>query len=154
MPNPIGAKMGSEEHIGRRVREIAQRGEKDGDNKALVGWVERQESAPPKPEVEIKEGEPEDKKWVVIPNLDAIDSGLKNVMANNNKGYPLRVEYAKQTFELHIEALLRLVENHPNASERPIITAFLNGLEPPEDRLKKEEFFYFRLGEYCVSQCF
>lgn len=152
MPNPIGAKETKEVDIGLRVHDIARRGEQADDATNMNEWIERQPAGLPTPEVDIKLGEPEDKKWVVIPNLEAIENGLA-VVKTSNDGYPLRLEYSKQSFEDTIAALLEAVEKHPNVGERPIISAFLEGLAPP-DRLDKEDFFYFRLGEYCVNQCF
>jgi hypothetical protein len=153
MPNPIGAKPGFEKAIGERVHKIAAEGSANPDDTVdLSDWLERQDNEPMPANAEVKLGEPSDTKWVVIPDLEAIDKGFANLPPAGM--YPLRTQYLKQAFNENKEEMLRLAEKHPDEVERQIIIDFLKAIPAPVGTMTTKDFFYFRLGEYCVSQCY
>lgn len=153
MPNPIGALEGREGHIGRLVEKVAKTGQEGSDEGDLTSWLVRLDGSKDMT-AELKLGEPATKKWVVVPDLDAIEKGFQD-LPEDGESYKLRLEYAAQSFPVNLEYLVAQAnpENVPDPNERAVILKFLNEVKAPE-RMKPEDFFYFRLGEYCVSQCY
>lgn len=148
MKLPIGAKAGAEKDLGALIRTLAGTGSAAPEDTALLAaMIERRDGAPA--EGAFTFDEPVRTKWVVVPPREVIESGRDAAL---REGYELRPEYARQCFESVREELLdRIRDDDPNAEA---IRAFLRDAAPATAPMSAEDFFLFRLGEYCVSQCY
>lgn len=148
MKLPIGAKAGAERDLGALIRKLAGTGAAAPDDTAeLAGMIERRDGTPA--EGAFMFDEPVKTKWVVVPPPEVIESGRTAAL---REGYQLRPEYARQCFESVREELLdRIRDDDPHAEA---IRAFLHDAAPTRPPMPAEDFFLFRLGEYCVSQCY
>lgn len=152
MVKPIGAKPEDEQRIGERVHKIADNVRDPDDAKDIAGWCERADGGAGSFTIKLLTDEPEDERWLVVPPLSTIKEGIKRLKPSKDP-YDLRPEYAAQTFPENLDYLKNLAAEISDPNDRQIVTDFLDNVQPPE-RLKPKEFFYFRLGEYCVTQCY
>ena len=152
MPKPIGAKNGTEVKIGERVHDIAKRELTIQDAVDIRRWTQRIDGDATEFSVLPLKGELDDVKLLIVPPLDAIKEGIKRLKADS-EDYDLRDEYNHQCFANNLEAIRIVAENLDPGDKRDYVLDFLDGIKPPK-KMKSKEFFYFRLGEYCVNQCY
>ena len=153
MPKPIGAGTDMEILIGQRVETLAGGDEQPETDEAITGSLERADGDMTPAACKLIHGEPTSEKWVVVPELSAITEGLDRLEGMGDH-YELREEYLNQTFGQVIDILRRQLGDLPDTDERKAhVESFLSDVIHP-DKMDKRNFFYFRLGEYCVNQCY
>lgn len=152
MVKPIGAKLGDERKIGERVHRIADRGQKPDDETDIAAWCERADGGAAPFKIDLRTGEPEEERWLVVPPLSTIEEGIARLRPPP-ANYDLRPEYAAETFPENLDYLRNLADEISDPNERRVVTDFLDNVQHP-NRLDPKDFFYFRLGEYCVTQCY
>ena len=154
MTSPIGAKEGYEMDIGELVCNIAKRHPKQPPTKDDRDELERKcvrQDNNTDFQIVVHNNEPPAVKTVVIPDFATLD-GSK--IPNEKEGsYGLRDEYFNQTFAKNHQVVLDAADNWSDPDEKAIIQKFLATIQAPR-KLTAEEFWKFRLGEYCVSQCY
>ncbi|MEP5758706.1 MAG: hypothetical protein ABJ327_05205 [Litoreibacter sp.] len=145
MPNATHAQSYSAAvEIGQKIKDRADDRNLTGVEEYILQRITRAQNPIIRKVALLHEPDDHETKFVIVPHKDIIDQTIPG------PGIPAAYDYRPEELPVAAEAVIRRVDPSNTMSSEQLGDA----IKQLASRLpSSEEFFFFKMGEYCVTQC-